>query len=175
MNKQKGVGAICTEWWRQSLANDDGPARMTRARLRRCTAPVETLTIEAVHNLNGRLRSAGYPPSADQLALLAVSLAHVSESGTQKLASAFGRRETRDGPRALNSSRFHTLVRTTDRAELIAPLRRAMAIVRRTPIHVPALASDLYHWNEHAQNSWCFQYFGASDADPERIQPENDE
>ena len=148
---------------------------MTRARLRRCTVPAETLTIEGVHDLNGRLRRAGNRPSAEQLALVAVCLAHVVESGPRKLASAFGRRETRDSQPALSATRFQALVRTTDKAQLIAPLRRAMAIVRQTPIHVPALASDLYYWNEPVRNSWCFQYFGAADADPERIQTETEE
>ena len=50
-----------------------------------------------------------------------------------------------------------------------------MAVIRTAPIHVPALASDLYYWNERTRNSWCFQYFGTGDADPEPIQPEIDE
>ena len=175
MSNSKGVGAICAAWWQHALCGEDGPARTARARLRRCTAPAETLAIEAVHDLNARLRRAGHRPTADQLAVVAASLAHVNESGTTRLAAAFGRRDSKDGPRVLSSLRFHALVRTTNRAQLMAPLRRAMAIARQTPIHVPALASDLYYWNESARNAWCFQYFGAADAAPERNQPENDE
>ena len=147
---------------------------MTRARLRRCTTPAESLTIEAVHDLNRRLVDAGFRPAADQLALIAITLARVEDSGTQTLAGAFGRRKFWEGPRALSSSRFHALVRTTDKAQLINPLRRAVAIVRRTPVDVTARAADLFDWNERARNSWCFQYFGAGEADPEHLGPEID-
>lgn len=166
MNDRNDVGTVCTNWWRTTFGNDDGAARMTRAKLRRSTTPIDVLTVESVHDLNRRLREAGHHPRPDQLALVSVMLAHVEEKGDRKLAGSFGRRSSRDGPRALSALRFQRLVRTTDRTELIAPLRRAMAIVRRTPVDVTALATDLYYWNERAQNSWCFQYFGADDAEP---------
>ena len=169
MSNRTNAGAICAEWWRQSVGRDHEAARMTRARLRRCTTPAESLTIEAVHDLNRRMRDAGFRPAADQLALVAITLAHVEDSGTETLATALGRRESGGGLRALSSSRFHALVRTTDKAQLIRPLRGAVAVVRRTPINVAALAVDLFDWNERARNSWCFQYFGAGDADPEPI------
>ncbi|MDE0097278.1 MAG: type I-E CRISPR-associated protein Cse2/CasB [Gammaproteobacteria bacterium] len=170
MNDRNDVGAICTNWWKTTFGNDDGASRMTRARLRRSTSPVEVLTVESVHDLNRHLRDAGHRPGPDQLALVSVVLAHVEEIGDRKLASTFGHRASRDAPRALSSLRFQGLVRITDRVQLITPLRRAMAIVRRTPIDITALATDLYHWNERAQNSWCFQYFGAGDAEPETNQ-----
>ena len=169
MSNRETAGAICADWWRQTLCGDDTAARLTRARLRRCTTPAEALTIEGVHDLNRRMREAGLRPAADQLALVATALAHVDDSGAQTLASAFGRRESRRGPCALSSSRFHALVRTTDKAQLIGPLCRAVAIVRRRPIDVRALAADLFDWNERARNSWCFQYFGGGYADPEPL------
>ena len=175
MSNRKNVGAICAEWWRQTFGREDAAARMTRARLRRCTTSAESLMIEEVHDLNRRMRDAGFRPAADQLALIAIALAYVEDSGTQTLAKAFGRRNFREGPRALRPSRFHALVRTRDKAQLITPLRRAMTIVRRTPIGVTPLATDLFHWNEGVRNSWCFQYFDASDSDPERIHPGIDE
>ena len=170
MNDHNDVGAICTSWWKTTFGSDDGFARMTRARLRRSISPVEVLAIESVHDLNRLLRDAGHRPGPDQLALVSVMLAHVEEIGNRKLANSFGHRASSDAPRALSSLRFQSLLRITDRVQLIAPLRRAMAIVRRTPIDVTALATDLYHWNERAKNSWCFQYFGAGDAELETNQ-----
>lgn len=174
MSETKSPGAICAAWWRRTLGDDDGAARMDRARLRRCTTPAQALAIEAVHDLNAKLRAAGYRPGADQLALLAIVLAHVAEGGELRLAAAFGRQESKDAPRALSALRFQSLIRTSDRAELITALRRAMAIVRRTPVDVTALAADLYRWNEDVRTAWCFQYFGATAAAPERIPEEID-
>ena len=162
----RSPGAVCASWWRQTFAADDGASRMVRARLRRCATPAEALTIEAVHDLNAQLRAVGYRPAADRLALVAIILAHAAESGNRRLAEALGQRESKDGARALSELRFQTLIHTTNHVGLIAPLRRAMAIVRRTPVHVAALAADLYRWNENVRTSWCFQYYGASDAAP---------
>ena len=164
----KSPGAVCADWWRQTFAADDGAARMVRARLRRCATPAEALTIEAVHDLNAQLRTTGHRPGADRLALAAIVLAHVTESGNRRLAEVFGQRESKDGPRALSELRFQTLIHTTDYKALIAPLRRAMAIVRGTPVNVVALAADLHRWNENTRTNWCFQYYGASDAAPAR-------
>ena len=174
MSRTEFPGTICAGWWRQTFGNDDGVARMTRAYLRRSATPAEVLTVEAVHELNARLRSAGYRPGADVLSLVATALAHVAENEGRRIAETFGQRRSKDGPRPLSELRFQTLIRTTDPAELIAPLRRAMAIVRQAPVNVAALASDLYRWNESARTAWCFQYFGASTAAPESAPEETD-
>ena len=174
MSDPKSLGVICAGWWHQTFGNDDGAARMTRARLRRSATPAEALVVEAVHDLNARFRAAGYRPGANRLALVAIVLAHVNANDKRKLAEAFGQRRSKDGPRALTELRLQTLIRTTDPAHLITPLRRAMAIVRHVPINVAALAADLYRWNEDTRTTWCFQYFGASNAVPERIPQEID-
>lgn len=167
MSEAKSPGAVCAAWWHQTFGNDDGAARMTRARLRRCATALEALSVEAVHDLNARLREAGYRPAADRLALLAIVLAHVSEYGDLRLPRAFGRREHKDAPRVLSTLRFQSLVGATEPVELITALRRAMAIVRASPIDVAALASDLYRWDQRVRTAWCFQYFGAPAAAPE--------
>ena len=164
--RSQSPGMICAGWWRQALAGDDGPARMARTRVHRCATPAEALTVEAVHDLNGRLRAAGHRPGADRLALVSIALAHVDETGNPRLAEAFGRRESRGGPRALGELRFQALIHAADCTDLIAPLRRAMAGVRGTPVDVAALAADLYRWDEGTRTAWCFQYCGASDAVP---------
>ena len=127
MSETGSIGAICARWWHQELGGDDGPARTTRARLRRCTTASEALTVDAVHDLNSRLRERGFRPDADRLALVAIALAHVAETGELRLATEFGRRAGRDHPRALSEQRFQALIRTTRPADLIAPLRRAMS------------------------------------------------
>ena len=174
MSGKKSPGTVCAGWWWHAFSADDGAARMTRARFRRCTTPAEALTVEATHDLNGRLRSAGYHPRADRLALVAIVLARVTEDGRPRLATVFGRRESRNSPRALSEMRFQNLIQTTTQADLIRPLRRAMSIVRRTPVNVSALGNDLYHWNEGTRTAWCFQYFGATDAAPKQISLEID-
>ena len=164
--QSKSPGTVCAGWWRQTFADDDGAARMVRARLRRCATAAEALTIEAVHDLNGQLREAGYRPGADRLALVSIMLAHVTDSGNRRLAEVFGQRQSKDSPRMLSELRFQTLIHTRDRTELIAPLRRALVIARGTPVNIAALADDLYRWNEGTRTDWCFQYYGASDAAP---------
>ena len=114
-----------------------------------------------------------FVPDADRLALITIALAHVGEAGDLGLATEFGRRAGKDRPRALSEQRFQTLIRTTRHAELIAPLRRAMAIARRARIAVAPMATDLYFWSENTRTKWCFQYFGAADAAPERISEES--
>ena len=167
------AGGICAHWWHHALGGDGGPARTTRARLRRCTTASEALTIDAVHDLNAQLRAKGFRPDADQLTLIAIALAYVSAAGDLGLATEFGRRAGKDRPRSLSEQRFQALIRTTRHAELVTPLRRAMAIVRGARIAVAPMATDLYRWNENTRTQWCFQYFGASDAAPERNSEES--
>ena len=173
MTETGSLGPICAHWWHQALGGGDGPARTTRARLRRCATASEALTIEAVHDLNAQLRTKGLRPRADQLALIAIALAHIAEAGKPELATELGSRAAKDRPRALSEQRFQALIRTARHAELIAPLRRAMAIVRRAQIAVAPMAADLYRWNEDTRTKWCFQYFGAADAIPERNSEES--
>ena len=90
MTDTESPGAICARWWHQALGGDDALARTTRARLRRCTTASEALAVDAVHDLNARLRAMEFPPGAGQLALIAIALAHVSESGERGLAAEFG-------------------------------------------------------------------------------------
>ena len=173
MSETDSPGAICAHWWHQVLGGDDGHARTTRARLRRCTTAAEALNIDAVHDLHSRLREKGFRPDADRLALVAIALAHVAETGEFRLAAEFGQRAGKDRPRALSEQRFQALVRTTRHADLIAPLRRAMAIVRRARVAITPMATDLYFWSDNTRTNWCFQYFGAADAAPERISQES--
>lgn len=166
MDTPDSVGSICTKWWKVTLDKDDGPARQTRARLRRCSNPIDALLIKSVHDLGHWLNLAGYNNglNADVLALVAIGISQVQEHNdkSRKLAEIFGHQVDKDSPRILSEQRFQTLVRTIDQRELIAPLRRGLALVRHQPINVAALASDLFYWNEQTRIAWCFQYFDAS-------------
>ena len=173
MTETGSPGATCARWWHQAFGGDDGPARTARARLRRCTTASEALTIDAVHDLNAQLRAKGFRPDADQLTLIAIALAYVAAAGDLGLATEFGRRTGKDRSRALSEQRFQALIRTTRHAELVAPLRRAMTIVRGAHIAVAPMAADLYRWNEKTRTKWCYQYFGAADAAPERNSQES--
>ena len=162
-NPEDSVASICIKWWKNNLEKDDGFTRNTRARLRRCSDPIDALLIENVYELGAMFQLAGYKGvNADCLALIAIGISHVQVSNNNKLAEIFGRRVSKDGLRILSEQRFQTLIRTTNRRELILPLRRALTIVRHHPINVAALASDLFYWNDNTRISWCFQYFGAS-------------
>ena len=181
MRETQSPSTVCASWWRRAFGDDDGAARMNRARLRRCDTPAEALTVEAVHDLNARLQSAGHHPKAHQLALVSIALVHVdvaedAQAKTTRLAQAFGQSRTTKGylSQALSALRFQALMRATDRVDLITPLRRAMAIVRHVPINVYTLADDLYFWNENVRRKWCFQYFGASNATPKHAPEETD-
>lgn len=166
-------GRIAASWWHRAFHDEHGSGRAVRARLRRCVTPVEAVAVEAVHDLNGQLRAAGHRPRADRLALLAITLAHVEEDGPRPLAELLGVRPVKDAPRTLSELRWQALIRVTQPLELISPLRRALAIVRHTPVNVGALAGDLYRWNETTRTKWCFQYFGAGSSAPELLSPED--
>ncbi|MCY4003821.1 MAG: type I-E CRISPR-associated protein Cse2/CasB [Rhodospirillales bacterium] len=166
-------GGVAAVWWHRTFRDEHGSGRASRARLRRCLTPVDAIAIEAVHDLNGHLEAAGHHPRADRLALLAITLAHVEEDGRHPFAELLGARPGKDAPRALSELRWQALIRITHPLELIAPLRRALAVVRHRPIHVGALAGDLYRWNDTTRTKWCFQYFGAGSTAPDPLSHED--
>ena len=166
-------GRIAAAWWHRAFHDEHGSGRASRARLRRCLTPIDAVAVEAVHDLNGQLRAAGHRPRADRLALLAITLAHVEEDGARPLAELLGARPVMDTPRVLSELRWQALIRVTQPLELIGPLRRALMIVRHSPVSVGALAGDLYRWNDATRTKWCFQYFGAGGSAPELFSPED--
>jgi len=83
--------------------------------------------VPAAHRLNAAMSAAGYDLSNDpqRLALIAVALAYIKESGP-KVARTFGSGD----PPALSPIRFNTLIRTTAPGALWRPLTRALAVIR---------------------------------------------
>ena len=156
------VGGVVIDWYRSSLGRDVGTARTTRARLRRCQSPVEALAVDETHDLHNRLKELDVTPTADQLALLATTFARLKGLDGDALAGSFGKKSTKDGPPMLGRQRFQSLIRVRSRRELMAPLRRSLAVLGPDPsCNGWALAEDLFFWNDRVRNNWCFQYFGA--------------
>ena len=158
-------------WYESSLGRDDGKARAARARLRRCQSTVEALAISETHDLNRRLREnrPGIAPKPDQLALIATVFAHLRGVDGEELAVRFGRRDTKDGPRLLSELRFQSLIRVRSHRDLMAPLRRSLAVLRPdASCNGGTLARDLYWWSDRVRNKWCFQYFGSWIAEDRR-------
>mgnify|MGYP001249728078 CR=1 FL=1 len=153
------MGAAALGWWHRHLG-DSGARRATRARLRRVSAPVEALQVEAVHDLN-RMLDGALTGQADKLALIAVALANLRENTMEKAAERMAGR--------VAPLRFQRLVRIEAPGDLIVPLRRALAQIDGAA-NVAALARDLFHWSDPVRTRWCFSYYGATSAAPE--QPE---
>ena len=59
MTTSQSVGATCMSWWRASIVDEAGPARRSRAQLRRAAGITAALSLSATHDLNRRLIEAG--------------------------------------------------------------------------------------------------------------------
>lgn len=145
------IGKLAAQWWYSALA-DTGPGRKARAELRRCDSPADALLVPATHDLH-RALGGGMAHRGDRLALIAVALANVRETGKETAPERMGE--------ALSALRFQSLLRTTEPAALIRPLRRALAQIDNRA-NVAALAGDLFHWNERTRERWAFAYYGAA-------------
>lgn len=162
MNRAE-IAKAAAFWWHDSLA-DTGRGRAARAALRHLQSPAEALAVPATHELNKRL--GGMVDQGDRLALIAISLANLRETDKATAAERMG--ET------LSPIRFQRLIRIDTPAELITPLRRALAQIGNRA-QVGALAADLYFWSEAVRTRWCFSYYGARTAAPEQPLEETSE
>ena len=163
------TGTVAREWWHETFGRDDAGARTARARLRRCATVLEVLAVESPHGLSRRLRAHGRHAAPDQIAVMALGLAHIREPGTRSIARVFGERKAPQAPPRLSRRRFDRLLRAATHEALVTPLRAAMAIVRNEPIGIESLARDLYHWNATVARRWCYQYYG--EPDPSETSP----
>ena len=168
------VGGCCRAWWRKFIDADTGPARATRARLRRARTPVDALAIEAVHDLNIRLAGIGKTLKHDpaRLALIAIVLAHVREGGTGRAAENFGKSKGKSKEEqkqaTLGAIRFSALIKCRSPGELITLLPRALKMIDGSA-DVGKLAGDMFYWGEKVRTDWCFQYYGHSRAAPSEL------
>ena len=163
MTDERSIGAIVVDWYRSSLARDDGAARAARAQLRRCVSPAETLVVAETHDLDQMMKTHDRVLQPDRLALLATAFSHLKGVQGERLAILFGKRPNKDGPRSLSELRFQSLIRARSSRDLIVPLRRSLAVLGSDPsCNGWALAEDLFWWGENVRNNWCFEYFGAA-------------
>ncbi len=173
MTANPSIGATCTSWWRTSIVGEGGPARQSRARLRRAAGTTAALCLAATHDLNRRLIEAGHDlrrrrDGPDRLALIAVALAHVTEHRPESAARRFGSGD----PKTLSGIRFDALIRAKKPGRLLRPLVRSLRVVDGN-VNVAKLATDLYWWNDRARTDWCFDYHGAADAKPTSSEKES--
>ena len=163
----KEFGTICLGWWRGLTDKNIGRSRADLAQLKRAGSAVDALAIQAVHDLNRRLATSGHDlrQNPDRLALIAMTLAQVTENTGVKLAQRMGQGE----PKPLSEIRFDRLIRTHDTAELTTQLRRALAVVGHGA-NVTQLAQDLRWWTDATRATWCFDYYGVPHAAPETEQ-----
>ena len=162
-------GTVARQWWHETFGRNDAGTRTARARLCRCTTVLEVLTVDSPHRLNERMRRHGHHAIPGQIAVMAIGLAHVRESGTRPVARVFGEAKSPQTPPRLGRRRFERIVRSATHEALIAPLRAAMGLVRNEPIGIESLARDLFCWNATVAGRWCYQYYGElgmSDAPP---------
>ncbi len=166
MTESQSIGSTCMSWWRSGIVDEGGPARRSRAQLRRAASATAALCLPATHDLNRRLIEAGHDlrrrrDGPDRLALIAVALAHVADHQTESAARRFGSGD----PKALSGIRFDALIRAKEPGQLLRPLVRSLQLVDAS-VNVANLATDLYWWNDKVRTDWCFDYHGAADAKP---------
>ena len=156
------IGKVCYGWWAQLTDKKLGRMRADHARLRRADSVSVALTVYAVHRLYSELCRAGYDLKnrPDTLALIAMSLAQVQEASPETMASKMG-----GNPPIVSEVRFTNIIRTTDPDDLTSLIRRALRVIGQA-VNVSRLSSDLMWWNETTRASWCFDYYGASNAIP---------
>ena len=178
--KAEGVNAPyenrAREWW-QAAISDEGGDRGARSALRRCTTPLEAMTIPAAISLARRL---GRIPSVDapkwkaqqfERALgLAIVLAHVRANVQTPLVRELGwkqfpgdRKETDAGderPR-LSELRFKRFLQNENEDELIAAFCRLLALAGNET-NVTDLARAFLRWDEdRTKRDLALTYFNA--------------
>lgn len=173
MTTSQAIGATCMSWWRTGIVGEGGPARQSRAQLRRAAGATAALCLPATHDLNRRLIDAGHDlrrrrDGPDRLALIAIALAHVADHRAESAAQRFGGGE----PKTLSGIRFDALIRAREPGQLLRPLARSLQLVNGG-VNVAKLATDLYWWNDEVRTDWCFDYHGAADAKPTASEKES--
>ncbi|MCY4050196.1 MAG: type I-E CRISPR-associated protein Cse2/CasB [Gammaproteobacteria bacterium] len=159
---KNSIGKVCYNWWTRLIDKNSGYMRADHAQLRRADSTSTALVVETVHILHKDLCQVGCDlrNKPDLLALIALSLAQVPESGPETVAKMMG-----GNPPSISGIRFNTIIRTTDPADLTPLIRRALRAIGSS-VNVNQLSTDLIWWNEATRARWCFDYYGASSAIP---------
>jgi CRISPR type I-E-associated protein CasB/Cse2 len=183
--EQNKATAAVLQWWR-ALHLDIGGAHASRARLRRCSGALAALLLEETHDLIKMVRRADESSATREverrLVVLATILPLVELQSRTPLARALG--QTSDGripngderPR-LSPARFGTLTRAARARNwdgFARSLRRALAILSKTPFDVARLIDDILFMNGGTLQRWTYEYWQTrAPADRSDIEPDD--
>ena len=151
------IGKIALAWWKK-LVSSDGNKRAARAGLRRCTTPLEALTIYETLDLYRQLKAAHGWVNADRVAILAVILAQVKDGSPEPLARALGRKAFGDKESAvLSEARFRRLLQADD-DELMDQFRRAIRLLKNEA-YPESIALTILNWGDETRKRFIFDYY----------------
>ena len=159
-NKNLSVRRITFDWWRDHCQSDAqagyGNARKFRAACRRLRSPLQAYTLGETVALHRALAKAGYGEEEHptiRVGMISALLGQFGNLNEAPVAAKMG-----GNPPAVTPLRFQTLIRS-DRAALMAPLRRALTQIK-FECDPTSLASDVYYWGDDVKARWCLQYYG---------------
>lgn len=144
-------------------------ARAARARLRRCTDPLDAIGERGAHQLLRDVESAyadvdDAPAAEDRLLMLAPLLAWVeTHDGENPLPVQLAQtREGSDRP-LLSELRFQRLLTSTG-PELFADMRRALRMLDNKKANTLWLAEAVCRWDDEQRSAelrrrWAYQYY----------------
>ncbi|HAJ48714.1 MAG TPA: type I-E CRISPR-associated protein Cse2/CasB [Alphaproteobacteria bacterium] len=143
---------------RERLYRDTGPDRALRAQLRRCKTADDALFAGEgdAWRLVGQPKGAWFVP----VMIAAIVMAHLKKTEGIKLASKLGH----DG--VCSQTRFRQLLLAKDVTELLPHLRRALKLAGEAA-QPHDLARSILNWTDETKRRWAFDYFQASNADPD--------
>ena len=142
--------------WHTSLAEQH---KGDRATLRRALTAGDAVFVPAFHRLRTELLKAGYLPSAERLARVALVLAHVRDDAPSR-PTARQMAAPKDGAStpAVSHLRFRRLVEEEDADEAVSKLRRLLPQLGGSA-NICDLADAAYWWNARTRRQWAFTYF----------------
>lgn len=160
------VSAVIS-WWSSLYPgqNHRGDAS-ARASIRRAGSPFEVMLQPATHVMYEKVRAKTganlNDHSARRLALAAAALCELRTTERSRLAftRALGP-NSKDEPALLSQLRFQNLMAAMNRDDddALVALRRAMIMIKDTPINVHGLVRDILTYDDQTRIRWTFDYF----------------
>lgn len=173
---QSVTGTACLEWWK-SLIGAENPATRNSghlAELRRADTVLDVVSCPSYPALSrrfpwldqndplGRLR-------LDRLAVVAHTLPHVrSHDAGLRLGQQMGRNPVGSSLPPVSELRFRRLVQVTRNEDLMAAMRRLVALLDGT-VNVIDLSETVVWWGTPSRmKKLAFDYYGATDTKPKK-------
>lgn len=172
-------GARALRWWERHCHSGDADPG-ARARLRRCRATVDALSVPPAVALARGLVGRDAVPDVDDWRWgagldLARVLAHVTEhdaarppmraAGWKAFPEGRAGSEAGDERPILSEARFRRLLGTARGEELVDAFTRLVALLGGS-VNVAALAEDFWYWSDCTKRRWAFDYYAAGIAVP---------